>query len=65
MLEMLMMTYLGQFGEEFPLEKCAGLSEIDVINIVYNCLESNQPFNGDTTVKENRFPYAPGLKYKG
>lgn len=65
MLEALLMTYYGQFGEEFPLEKCADLSEIDVINIVYGCLESNKPFDGNTTVKENRFPYAPGLKYKG
>lgn len=60
-----MFTYREQFGEEFPLEKCVGLSEIDVINIVYNCLESNQLFDGNTTVKENRFPYAPGLNYKG
>ncbi|MCQ2501584.1 MAG: hypothetical protein MJ117_09605 [Lachnospiraceae bacterium] len=65
MLEMLLFTYREQFGEEFPLERCEGLSEIDVINIVYGCLESNKPFDGNTTVTENRFPYAPGLKYKG
>ncbi len=65
MLEMLLITYRDQFGEEFPLEKCAGLPEIDVINLVYDCLDSNRPFDGNTTVKENRFPYAPGLNYKG
>lgn len=65
MLETLLFTYLGQFGEEFPLAKCAGMAEIDVINIIYNCLDSNKPFDGDLTVPENRFPYAPGLNYKG
>ncbi|MDO4616188.1 MAG: hypothetical protein Q4B03_01865 [Lachnospiraceae bacterium] len=65
MLEALLFTYYNQFGEEFPLDKCAGLPEIDVINLVYECLESNQPYAGNTTVKENRFPYAPGLKYNG
>ncbi|MDO4490871.1 MAG: hypothetical protein Q4B85_07395 [Lachnospiraceae bacterium] len=62
MLEMLLITYRDQFGVEFPLEKCEGMSEIDVINLVYNCLDSNKPFDGNTEVKENRFPYAPGLK---
>ncbi len=65
MLEALLFTYREQFGEDFPLGKCEGMSEIDVINLVYDCLESNRPFDGNTTVKENRFPYAPGLNYKG
>lgn len=65
MLEALLFTYREQFGEEFPLEQCAGLSEIDVINLIYACLENNRIFDGNKEVKENRFPYAPGLKVKG
>ncbi len=65
MLEALLFTYYNQFGEEFPLSRCEGLSEIDVINLVYECLETNKPYDGKTEVKENRFPYAPGLNYKG
>ncbi len=59
MLEILLMQYLNQFGKEFPLKDFAGQPEIDVINIVYDCLLYNDP--GIRVHKgENRFPTAPG-----
>ena len=61
MLEILLAQYKMQFGIDFPLKNYAGRAEIDVINIIFDCLQSNNP----TPAAEpsmNRFPDAPGLK---
>ena len=60
MLEMLLQQYEFQFGKPFPLKQFADRTEIDLINIVYNCVQNNDPVPSAGPV-ENRFPYAPGL----
>ncbi len=60
MLEMLLMTYKMQFGEDFPLRDYEGVPEIDVINLIYARLQANDPHA--EAPAENRFPDAPGLK---
>lgn len=44
MLEALLFTYKGQFGEPFPLKECEGMTEIELIDLLYSCLRSNQPY---------------------
>jgi hypothetical protein len=63
MLEVLLWQYEQQFGEEFPLKDFEGEIEIDVINLVYDCLLHNTPYRKGQPRKEipNRFPTAPGL----
>ena len=45
MLEILLIQYREMFGVDFPLKELEGSSEIDVINIVYGCLQSNEPYS--------------------
>ena len=59
MLEMLLMQYKDQFGEAFPLERFEGEAEIDVINIIYDCVLNNEIYTPGRPVPENRFPDAP------
>ena len=58
MLEVLLNEYLARFGEAFPLEKLAGMAEIEVINILYECVDKNIRYTPGMKV-ENRFPDAP------
>lgn len=58
MLEVLLNEYLARFGEAFPLEKLAGMAEIEVINILYECIDKNIRYTPGMKV-ENRFPDAP------
>lgn len=44
MLEMLLMQYEDQFGEAFPLADFQEKSEIEVINILYDCVQNNTPY---------------------
>lgn len=44
MLEALLMAYQQAFGERFPLAKCEGMMEIDVINTIYYCVQEGVPF---------------------
>ena len=44
MLETLLFAYEGQLGEPFPLAYCEGMAEIDVINILYYCVQQNVPY---------------------
>ncbi len=62
MLEVLLRQYEESFGEPFPLLKFEGEAEIDVINIVYECLYSGKPYEDGMKVPENRFPTAPTSK---
>lgn len=59
MLEILLMQYESQFGKPFPLKQFEGQPEIDVINIIYDCLLHNDPDRRAPV--PNRFPTAPGL----
>ena len=61
MLELLLMTYQDYFGVSFPLADFTDRSEIEVINILYDCVQNNEPYRPGMTVPENRFPEAPGL----
>lgn len=59
MLEVLLMQYEDIFGEAFPLAKFEGTAEIDVINIIYECVHTNTKYSPDIKVDGNRFPNAP------
>lgn len=58
MLEMLLTQYEEMFGEPFPLREMAGKPEIDVINILYDCVQKRERFTEFHAVP-NRFPDAP------
>lgn len=59
MLEALLMAYHQQFGERFPLAKCAGMMEIDLINTLYYCVQENIPFE-EGMYYEERVTGSPG-----
>ena len=61
MLEMLLMQYEDQFGEAFPLADFQKKSEIEVINILYDCVQNNTPYEAGMEVFGNRFGDAPGM----
>lgn len=61
MLELLLMQYRELFGEDFPLLDFAGAQEIDVINILYDCVSKNLRYSPDRKT-ERRILEAPGLK---
>ncbi len=61
MLELLLMQYEMQFGYPFPLRDCEDWAEIEVINLVYDCLQYNDP-NLRKRPTFNRFPTAPRSK---
>lgn len=58
MLEALLNEYKARFNEDFPLAKLAGHTEIEVINILYDCLENNEKYVPGKKI-ENKFPDAP------
>ena len=55
------MTYENQFGEPFPLGDFTQSTEIDLINLLYYCLQENQPYRDGMHV-QNRVFGAPGQK---
>lgn len=59
MLEVLLMQYNDIFGEDFPLASFAGTPEIEVINLIYECVNTNTKYSPGMTVENNRFPEAP------
>ena len=63
MLEVLLWQYQQQFEEAFPLKDFEGEAEIDVINLIYDCLLNNRPYQKGQAWKDipNRLPEAPGL----
>ena len=61
MLELLLFTYKEQFGEEFPLKQCEDMREIDIINLLYECVQSNTPYREGMHVQNRSFG-APGQK---
>ncbi|MBQ2311969.1 MAG: hypothetical protein II185_05420 [Firmicutes bacterium] len=46
MLEVLLFQYKDMFGEDFPLAEFKDAREIDVINIVYDCVLRGEKYNG-------------------
>ncbi len=44
MLEVLLMQYREIFGEDFPLLQFDGEQEIEVINILYDCVSKSLPY---------------------
>ena len=61
MLELLLWQYRELFGEDFPLAKFAGEQEIEVINILYDCVATCLPYDPDRKI-EHRITEAPGYK---
>ena len=61
MLEILLIQYKDMFGADFPLRELEGRSEIDVINIVYGCLQNNEPYARNMPEKAY-ITTAPGIK---
>ena len=55
------MQYEDQFGETFPLADFQEKSEIEVINILYDCVQNNTPYEEGMEVFGNRFGDAPGM----
>ena len=61
MLEVLLNEYRARFNEDFPLAKLEGHTEIEVINILYDCLQNNENYKPGKKI-ENKFPDAPRHK---
>ena len=61
MLELLLMQYKDMFGADFPLKDFAGRQEYEVINILYDCVLNNLPYDPARKV-ELRITDAPGMK---
>ena len=59
MLEVLLFQYKDMFGEDFPLKEFTDRREIDVINILYDCVASNRRYDGARPVR-NIITDAPG-----
>ena len=45
MLEVLLFQYKDMFGEDFPLALFKDKREIDVINIIYDCVANNHRYS--------------------
>ena len=54
------MTYKDMFGEDFPIASFEGHQEIEVINIIYDCVKNNEPYDPNRPVKAH-ITNAPGL----
>ncbi len=61
MLEVLLMQYREIFGEDFPLLQFEGKQEIEVINILYDCVSKCLPYDPERKI-DYRITEAPGLK---
>ena len=61
MLELLLMQYREIFGEDFPLLQFEGKQEIEVINILYDCVSKGLPYSPDRKI-DYRITEAPGFK---
>ena len=61
MLEVLLWQYRELFEEGFPLAEFAGEQEIEVINILYDCISKNLRYSPDRKI-ERRITEAPGIK---
>ena len=60
MLEVLLLQYKDIFGEDFPLAEVSNMREIDVINILYDCVSNNVEYDPLRPVRDI-ITDAPGL----
>ena len=60
MLEVLLFQYKDMFGVDFPLAEFAGRQEFEVINIIYDCVYNNLPYDPERK-PEFRITDAPGM----
>ena len=61
MLELLLLQYREIFGEDFPLAKFDGRQELEVINILYDCVQNNLPYDPERRITP-KITEAPGVK---
>ena len=61
MLELLILQYKEIFGEDFPLTEFDGRQEIEVINILYDCVLNSLPYDPARKITP-RITEAPGVK---
>lgn len=61
MLELLLWQYRQLFDEDFPLAEFAGEQEIEVINILYDCISKNLRYSPGRKI-ERRILDGPGIK---
>ena len=61
MLELLLLQYRELFDEDFPLAEFAGKQEIEVINILYDCVLNSLPYDPERKITP-RITEAPGVK---
>ena len=61
MLELLLAQYQDTFGETFPLAAFEGVQESEVINVLYDCVYNNLPYDPNRKA-EYRIMDAPGMK---
>ncbi len=59
MLEVLLNEYEARFGEKFPLESFSDSAEIDVINILYTCIQDNVKYKNGMTAAADLSAAAP------
>jgi hypothetical protein len=60
-LELLLAQYQDTFGEAFPLAAFEGVQESEVINVLYDCVYNNLPYDPNRKA-EYRIMDAPGMK---
>ena len=61
MLEVLLMQYREIFGEDFPLLQFEGKQEIEVINILYDCVSKCLLYDPNRKI-DHKITEAPGIK---
>ena len=61
MLELLLWQYKQNFDEDFPLAQFEGAQEFELINILYDCILNDHPYDEDRRAKI-RIMDAPGMK---
>ncbi len=63
MMEVLLRQYEDQFGEPFPLANFADCPEVEVINILYDCVQAGTLYEEGMHHSGNRFGSdAPGAR---
>ena len=61
MLELLLLQYKEIFGADFPLTEFDGRQELEVINILYDCVLNGLPYDPERKITP-RITEAPGVK---
>ena len=61
MLELLLLQYKEIFWADFPLAEFDGRQELEVINILYDCVLNSLPYDPERKITP-RITEAPGVK---